>query len=317
MQRPILRSLLLFSAAAGATLLATSDLSGLLRSANPPLDRASAPYNNYANCTACHTSFDLNSGTGSVSISGAPAEYTPGATYTLTVTNQRTGASRWGYELTALDGSGDQIGTLQNPDANSQIRTSSSRDFASHQLGGTFQGTADGPVAWTVDWVAPAAGAGTAHFYASGNTANNNGANGGDRIYNYAAASAEAGAAHPDGTIIAQLQFPDPTGSSDDFSRAVDNDRLKAKIRVTNHLGTTETFAVATQVRLPNGNLFPSTGFITTNQLTLAPGETGTVHFDKPIKNTAPLGSYEFRALTGFAPSTLVDTDVVNFEVVP
>lgn len=315
--RPIPRPILVLGLSVGIALLATSDAAGIFRSGNPPMDRASAPYNNFANCTACHTSFEINSGTGSVTITGAPAEYTPGTTYPITVTDQRTGGSRWGYELVVLDEAGNNLGTLQNPDLNSQVRTLGGRQFASHKTGGTFQGTMDGPVSWTVDWVAPAAGAGTARFYASGNTANNSGTNAGDRIYNFAAASAESGAVHPVGTILAQIIFPDALGTSNALSRAVNNDRLKVYMRVTNHQSFTDTFAVATQVRLPNGSIFPPTGFISVDSLTLAPGGTDTVVLDVPIKNTAPLGTYEFRALTGFAPSTLVDTEVVPFQIVP
>src|ERR1044071_2481790 len=63
----------------------------------------------------CHTgNNNLNpSDGGSVRIDGLPANWTPGQTYPLTVTIQRTGARRFGFELSAVaDATNQQAGAL-------------------------------------------------------------------------------------------------------------------------------------------------------------------------------------------------------------
>src|SRR5213593_4642871 len=54
-------------------------------------------------CTSCHNSFALISGTESVSVTGLPTSWTPGQTYSLTVTVQpAAGSSRYGFQLSAV-----------------------------------------------------------------------------------------------------------------------------------------------------------------------------------------------------------------------
>ena len=79
-------------------------------SSEPPDHRAGNPPGNQ-NCTACHSSFTVNSGDGSFFIDNVPSEYTPDETYTITVTLSDPGQSRWGFELTVLYGNNDQAGT--------------------------------------------------------------------------------------------------------------------------------------------------------------------------------------------------------------
>src|SRR2546428_11168905 len=50
----------------------------------------------------CHTSFPLNSGGGSVSVSGLPAAWDAGKTYPLSVTIQRTNQRAFGFQLSAV-----------------------------------------------------------------------------------------------------------------------------------------------------------------------------------------------------------------------
>src|SRR5690242_9820054 len=66
------------------------------------------------NCTACHSSFPVNAGNGSVTLSGQPATWMPGQTYPLTVTVQpSTGSRRYGFQLSAvIDTTNEQAGTL-------------------------------------------------------------------------------------------------------------------------------------------------------------------------------------------------------------
>src|SRR5215470_9557794 len=58
------------------------------------------------NCTnGCHNSFPVNSGTGGVTLSGQPATWTPGQTYSLTVTvlpSTSPTSVRYGFQLSAV-----------------------------------------------------------------------------------------------------------------------------------------------------------------------------------------------------------------------
>jgi len=120
-----------------AALIATSSATCSYRhSGNPRLDEALADYNNFASCIKCHDTYALNAGDGSMLVEGMPTEYTPGQTYTITVTLQDPGSLDWGYEFVVTDAQGNQAGMLLNEDVNSQIRTSSGREFASHKNGG-------------------------------------------------------------------------------------------------------------------------------------------------------------------------------------
>ena len=67
--------------AAGALLLIAG--SALAFSSGPPDGYTNAP--GEGNCTACHSTFPLNSGSGMLSLAGLPASWQPGADYDLTL----------------------------------------------------------------------------------------------------------------------------------------------------------------------------------------------------------------------------------------
>jgi hypothetical protein len=142
----------------------------------------------------CHNSFDLNSGDGSLSIDNIPSQYNPEQLYTLTVTIQDPGQERWGFEITVLDSSNNMAGSLSVADStNTQLSSSSGRQYIKHTTAGTFDGTTDGPVSWSFNWLAPEPGTGTITFYAAGNAANSGTSNKQDYIYTTSASSDEAG----------------------------------------------------------------------------------------------------------------------------
>src|SRR5207249_8655300 len=66
----------------------------------PPASNTGAP--GEGTCNSCHDSFALNSGGGSVTITGLPQKYTPGMRYDITVTVAKSDRSRWGFQITAL-----------------------------------------------------------------------------------------------------------------------------------------------------------------------------------------------------------------------
>ncbi len=289
---------------------------GFLKSDNPALDESSAPYNNFASCVKCHDTNLVNTGSGSLDVSGLPTSYVPGQSYTLTVTLEQANQLDWGYEFTVLDAAGNAAGFLSNPDGNSQIRTGGGREFASHKRNGTFEGTRHGPVSWTMDWTAPAAGSGMVVVYASGNAADDSDGTGGDSIHNFALACAEDGAANDAASAVIQMDYPDQLVGSARNELARGSDSLRSRIQVRNLAAAADTYTVVTRVRLPNGSFFPATGWLTTDQLALAAGETGHVDVVQAVPAIAPLGMYQLQAMVGFPPATLVTMDTVDFEII-
>jgi hypothetical protein len=160
----------------------------------PPAGRTGAP--GEGTCASCHSG-GLNDGVGTLTIGGVPTSYTPGQKYALTVSLARSGKSRWGFELTSLYTTGNAYaGTIEAPSNRTILQTRTSKVYISHTttLGadGTFAGTSNGPVTWTFDWTAPAAGGGSVTFYAVGVACNNDGNDGsGDLVYTTNTASAE------------------------------------------------------------------------------------------------------------------------------
>jgi len=151
----------------------------------PPDGRTGAPGED--SCTGCHLG---SSGIGQLTIT-APSSYLPGHTYQVTVTHATEDSSRtrWGFEITALDGSNNPAGTTAPIDESTQLIVggpTGDRYYMEHQItpkvDGTYQGQTGG-ASWTFNWTAPETAAGTVTFYAAGNQANGDGTNNGDQIY--------------------------------------------------------------------------------------------------------------------------------------
>lgn len=141
------------------------------------------------NCTACHSGSLPNTGGGSVSITGLPANYRPGQTVPLTVTVNDTNATIYGFQLVAIDRNGINAGTLAVTPANPQpiqIITGSvnggDRNYIEHTVNGVTP-TVFGLKSWTFNWTAPADRIGKLEFFAAGNGANSDSSTGGDQIY--------------------------------------------------------------------------------------------------------------------------------------
>lgn len=145
------------------------------------------------NCTACHATFPVNSGSGAVDLN-LPAAYEPGTTYDVSVTLSDPDAVRWGFELTVLAVADTTFaGSLAPLDGSTQVSTGGAfgRTYVKQTLAGTLSGQT-GSGTWTFAWTAPAAGTGDLAFHVAGNAANGNGFSSGDRIYTSAVDLAEA-----------------------------------------------------------------------------------------------------------------------------
>ena len=142
-----------------------------------------------ANCTACHTSFPVNSGTGGVSITGLPANYLPNRQIPITVTASQSDAVIFGFQLTAIDSQGRNVGSFTLPQQTPMqllsmtgIVDGNVRTYIEHNEDGVIP-TQFGTKSWTFTWNAPARRVGKVSFYAAANAANSDGGTNGDYIY--------------------------------------------------------------------------------------------------------------------------------------
>jgi len=130
------------------------------------------------NCTQCHSSFPVNSGSGTLNVITLTA-YEPGAGYSVAVELTDPDAQRWGFELIALDGDNNPAGEIE---LLQPTRTQLSNSYIKQTAAGTDQGQTDSDQ-WSFNWFAPPAGTGDVTFFVAGNAANGNFNNQGDRIY--------------------------------------------------------------------------------------------------------------------------------------
>lgn len=167
----------------------------------------------------CHTGASVNSSGGSVTLSGLPATWTPGQTYSLSVTIARTGQRVFGFQLSAVtDSTSQQAGTLAAGNSRVQVVCSDSRgrqiicstagavQFAQHTNAQLVTST------YSVNWTAPSsASIGTVRFNVAGNAANGDNSNQGDFIYTSVARVEPAAAAD---TSTRSFTITDRSGSS-------------------------------------------------------------------------------------------------------
>lgn len=172
----------------GLTIIIGSTLAFEILSSSGKSGYTNSPGEN--NCTSCHSG-TINSGPGSIEIKSDPSMengYTPGTTYSMTVTvsnSQEPNNTKFGFALEALLENGSNGGKLSVTNTNlTQIQTASvngnSRDNMIHT---GSNNTGPGSQNFTFDWTAPATGDQKVIFYAVGNAANNNGNTSGDLIY--------------------------------------------------------------------------------------------------------------------------------------
>lgn len=154
-------------------LFAVSTGSVFAFSAGPPDEKTGAPNENTCAQANCHAGNDLNASDGSLMLT-IPETYIPNEVYTIVVNLSRTGQSRWGFEMTALDADGTRAGTFAaDTDGNTQLSETNSKQYIKHTSDGTAQGTNDAHN-WELQWTAPDANIGPITFYAAGNASNGN-----------------------------------------------------------------------------------------------------------------------------------------------
>ncbi len=140
-------------------------------------------------CTGCHTSFAVNSGPGSITITSPNLtnwEYVPGQTYQIDVTVAHAGMPLFGFGFEALRTSNNSNGgTLSITNSvQTQLKSVSvqgnNRTNVVHKENG---GLTNDSHTFSFNWTAPATNIGNVMFYTAGNAANNQNDSLGDYIY--------------------------------------------------------------------------------------------------------------------------------------
>jgi len=137
------------------------------------------------NTSGCHTGGSVNTGPGSVVITtNIPASgYAWGATYQITVTVSSGGTNGvlYGFACSAAkDGTSTLTGGFATADGTTLIK--SGGNYIVHNTAAAGNGNPSH--SFTFNWTAPVGGTGSVKFYAAGNSANGDGDNSGDQIYN-------------------------------------------------------------------------------------------------------------------------------------
>ncbi len=111
-------------------------------------------------------------------ISSIPEEgYTADSIYTISVSANEEGRTKFGFEFSPQDLIGNQLGTLI-PSSQTQLRGAGK--YITHKSSSVL---GSGSKIWTFEWEAPSNGSGAVNFYAAINCSNNNGTISGDHIY--------------------------------------------------------------------------------------------------------------------------------------
>ena len=140
-------------------------------------------------CHTCHFENDLDDPGGSLELDGLPEKFDPAATYRITVSLERSGMGRAGFQLAARvsegNDAGEPAGTLQGLAGDGRVQVVSGANgvtYAQHTEPGTTL-TGPGATSWTIEWRPPAANTTSVTFHAAANAANDDASEFGDFIY--------------------------------------------------------------------------------------------------------------------------------------
>ena len=155
-------------------------------------------------CHACHFENAPDAPGGAFTLRGVPEAFDPSATYRITVSLERPGMRRAGFQLTVRVGAGNGVGgpagNLHALAGDDRVQASPAADgvtYAQHTEAGTAL-TRPGTAFWTLEWrppatTAPAGGAAAVVFHAAANAANDDASEFGDFIYTASATTRPAG----------------------------------------------------------------------------------------------------------------------------
>jgi len=139
-------------------------------------DRTGGPGGNAAGCQSCHSTFGLNSGSGSISMT-LPATYYPGETYTVSLDLSQSSPSpaKHGFMAVSLRDNNTAGGTF-TAGTGSATTTISSKSYIKQTSLANTTGS------WSFSWTAPSY-SDTVNFYYCGVAANGANGNANDYVY--------------------------------------------------------------------------------------------------------------------------------------
>ncbi|MCC5915984.1 MAG: T9SS type A sorting domain-containing protein [Cryomorphaceae bacterium] len=162
-----------------------------------------SPGDNGITCINCHAfAGQVQHISNAITTNMPGGEYTPGDTFTVTLTISHPTNNVFGFQVTAEDSNDAKVGTFITTNASSQVVNGG--NAATHTTAGN-QGTNNSRT-WEINWIAPAAGTGDVTFYAAFNASNGN--NGNQTISNSNHTVSESTAATP---FILTVNFTDET----------------------------------------------------------------------------------------------------------
>ena len=162
-------------------------------------------------CTSCHNSFELNSGSGGTALLQVPTTYEGTRAYSGQVLIGHTGATTWGFEMTAVDEEGNQAGVLYLTPTQalySKVLNTPglSPDYLTHTEDGSYPNQTFG--VWNFDWFSPPGSTGPVTFYFASLAGDGDGTEAGDYVYTSSRTVNPLNASEP---AAAYLLIPWPT----------------------------------------------------------------------------------------------------------
>jgi hypothetical protein len=140
-----------------------------------PLAKTGAP--GEGTCTDCHTGTAQNGNGLDILDWGDAQTYTPGETYSMTLT-MGNGAAKNGFQLVALFNSDNSnAGVITVTDETRTNLLGTARKYLGHKSAGSTVSS------WSFDWTAPETAQGPVTFYVVTNRTNSNNGTSGDVIY--------------------------------------------------------------------------------------------------------------------------------------
>lgn len=141
-------------------------------------------------CNSCHADSALNpDDQGRIELIGVPSTYVPSCGYEISIRLSHPEATRWGFEVTAIDAASYKMAgdltTLPNDKTTQRVAGGvGDRVYVTHGTIGRATGAGKrGSFEWKFVWTAPPGDVGDVLFYGAGNAANGDGSNFGDRIF--------------------------------------------------------------------------------------------------------------------------------------
>lgn len=190
-----------------------------------------SPGDSSFSCVVCHAGSDTNTAFGlSVNISTniPTGGYALGQTYTISVTQNSSGASKHGFEITAENGVGSNVGTFVITDATNTQFKGIANEYVTHTTAGNTS------TSWTFDWTAPTFDVGTPiTFYVASIAGLGNGTTDTQMVLTTKLVGGVLGI--NDAQLLNFTMYPNP--SEDMISFQLPSDTNKAQVTIFDYLG--------------------------------------------------------------------------------